>query len=89
MNLTGPAAVYVLCVIASIVCAFLLVRAWRRTGARLLFWSGLCFGLLALNNLFLFLDLIVFPEVGLLWTRQLSQLAAVSVLLYAFIWESE
>lgn len=89
MSLTGPAVVYLLCLLTSGVCAFLLARAWRATATRLLLWAAVCFGLLAVNNLFLFLDLIVFPGIQLLWARQISQLAAICVLLYAFIWEAE
>lgn len=89
MSLTGPAVVYLLCLLTSGLCAFLLARAWRATGTRLLLWAAVCFGLLAVNNLFLFLDLIVFPGVQLLWARQISQLLAICILLYAFIWEAE
>lgn len=89
MSFTGPAVVYLLCMLASAACAFLLMRAWSRSRARLLFWSGLCFVLLAANNVFLFLDLVALPTVPLLWARQLSQLAAISVLLYGFIWEAD
>lgn len=89
MSLTGPAVVYMLCLLTSGVCAFLLARAWRATAMRLLLWAAVCFGLLAVNNLFLFLDLVVFPDAQLLWARQISQLAAICVLLYAFIWEAE
>jgi hypothetical protein len=89
MNLTGPAIVYLLCMLTSVVCAWLLIRAWSQTKARLLFWAGLSFVLLAGNNVFLFLDLIALPSVPLLWARQLTQLAAISVLLYGFIWEAD
>ncbi len=32
-------------------------------------WSGLCFGLLAISNILLFVDLVIFPEVDLLIVR--------------------
>lgn len=89
MTAAAPAVVYLLCLLTSALCAFLLVRAWRQRRARLLLWAGICFAFLAANNLFLFLDMIVFPGVGLLWTRQITQLVAICVLLYAFIWEAE
>lgn len=85
----GPTVVFLLCLGASAVCAFLLVRAWFRSRTRLLLWAGLCFVFLALNNLFLVLDVLIFPNFPLLWARQGSQLAAISILLYGFIWESE
>ena len=45
--------VYALCALTSLACAVLLLRAYRRSWARLLFWSGLCFVGLALNNVLL------------------------------------
>jgi hypothetical protein len=81
--------VYVLCLLASVACAALLVRAWWRTRARLLLWSALCFVLLAFNNLFAVLDMLVIHDVDLTLARQLSALAAVGVLIYGFIWEVE
>ena len=38
-----PALVYTLCFLTSSACALLLARNYRRTGARLLLWSALCF----------------------------------------------
>ena len=57
--------VYILCALTSAACAGLLFMAYRRTGARLLFWSGLCFVGLALNNLLLVVDLLVVPATDL------------------------
>jgi hypothetical protein len=52
-------------------------------------WSALCFIGLSVNNFFLFLDVVVLPDVNLLPMRQLSALLAIGVLLFGFIWESE
>jgi hypothetical protein len=82
-------AVYLLCLLASVTCAALLVRSWRRTRARLLLWSALCFVLLALNNLLAVLDMLVVHDLDLSPARQAAALAAVGVLLYGFIWEVE
>ena len=83
-------AVYLLCFATSLVCLILLVRSYLRTRTRLLLWSSLCFVFLALNNLLLFVDVVVFPvEVDLLPYRQLTSLIGISVLLYGFIWESQ
>jgi hypothetical protein len=84
-----PAAVYLLCFATSLLCVILLVRSYVRTRARLLFWSALCFIGLAVNNLLLFVDLVMLPMVDLLPLRHLSTLAAITVLLYGFIWEME
>jgi hypothetical protein len=87
--MTGPAAVYLLCLVTSLVCAGLLTRAWLRSRSKLLLWTALSFGFLALNNLFLVADMVVFADIDLRWARHLSALTAVSVLLYGFIWEVE
>lgn len=87
--MTGPAIVYVLCLVTSIVCAVLLVRSWLASRTRLLLFSALCFALLALNNLIVVADMVLLPQIDLTLARQLSVLAALAVLLYGFIWEVE
>lgn len=85
-----PSAVYLLCFLTSSACAWLLARSYRRTGARLLLWSALCFVFLGLNNLVVVIDLVVLPEAVTLQTlRLLLSLAAVLVLLFGFIWDLE
>jgi len=84
-----PAVVFFLCMITSIACMLLLVRGWWKSRMRLLLWSALSFVALALNNLFLVLDMILLPNVDLVPFRQASSLAAVGVLLYGFIWEAD
>jgi hypothetical protein len=82
--------VFFLCVVTSAACMLLLLRGWWRTGNRLLFWSALCFVGLAVNNLLVFLDIIIFPtEVNLLPFRHIASIAAISVLLWGFIWETD
>lgn len=82
------AAVYFLCFLASACCSWLLVRSYLNSRTKLLLWSATCFVLLALNNLFLFIDLAVLPTViDLSILRALLALSAVSALLYGFIWE--
>jgi hypothetical protein len=82
-----PAAVYILCFLTSAACAWLLVRSYARSRARILMWSAACFVLLAFNNFFVVVDLVVLPDVDLTSLRNLSALAAVMTLLYGFIWE--
>jgi hypothetical protein len=80
--------IYTLCLLSSAVCAWLLIRSFTRTRTRLLLWSAACFVLLAVNNLLVVIDLILTPpSVDLSIIRQLCSLAAVSILLYGFIWE--
>lgn len=85
----GPALVYSLCLAASALCAVLLLRAWRQSRSRLLFWTGTAFVLLAINNLLLVADMVLFPQVDLWPARQAASLAALAVLLYGFVWEAE
>jgi hypothetical protein len=79
--------VYVLCALTSILCAGLLLRGYRRTNVRLLFWTGACFVGLAVNNVLLFLDLVMVPAIDLSLWRGLSACAAMSVLIFGLIWE--
>lgn len=81
--------VYVLCAATSLACAVLLWRGYRQSGVRLLFWSSLCFAGLALENVFLILDLVIFPDVPLSLTRRLIGLASLALLLYGLVWESK
>jgi hypothetical protein len=84
-----PTAVYLLCFMTAAACALLLARTYWRTGMRLLLWSALCFLFLAGNSLAVILDLLVLKEVDLSLVRTLFSLAAVSVLLFGFIWDRE
>ena len=82
--------VYLLCFLASVICAAMLARSFSRNHSRLVFWSAACFFLLAANNLLLVIDLVLVPkgtDLGVL--RQLTSVAAVSTLLYGFIWNVE
>jgi len=84
-----PTIVYVLCFLTSSACAWLLGRSYFHSRARLLLWSSACFMLLAGSNLMLILDLVVFPDLPLRIGRLAFSLAAVSVLLFGFIWDLE
>lgn len=85
---TFAPAVYLLCFLTSSACAVLLVRGYLRSRTRLLLWSAACFVLLGVNNFLVVVDLVLTPpEVDLSILRNLTSLAAVSTLLYGFIWE--
>ena len=89
MSESFASAVYILCFVASAACALLLARSYRRSGARLLLWSCLCFIALACNNLTLVADLVVFRDYDLKLARLCFSLIAVSVLLFGFVWDLE
>lgn len=76
--------IYALCALTSALCAVLLVRSWRSTRVRLLFWGALCFTGLALNNLLLVIDLGM-DRVDLAGIRLLPAVIGVGLLLYGLI----
>lgn len=84
-----PTAVYVLCLLTSVACAWLLGRSYFRNRTRLLLWSSICFWFLAANNLALVLDLVVLPTYDLRLARLVLALAAVISLIWGFVWEVE
>jgi hypothetical protein len=81
--------VYMLCGATSVACAVLLIRKYRSTRARLLLWSSLCFVGLALNNVLLFVDLVVVPQVDLAVWRSVMALMGLALLLFGLIWETK
>jgi hypothetical protein len=81
---------FLLAALTSIGCMWLLLRAYARTRVRLLFWTGMCFIALSVNNVVLFVDVVVLPtQVDLRMLRLGAALAGIACLLYAFIWEAE
>jgi hypothetical protein len=78
---------YILCALTSISCAALLLRGYKQSGSRLLFWSGLCFVGLALNNVLLIVDIRVLPDVDLSNIRSVPALAGLLLLIFGLIWE--
>ena len=80
-------AVYLLCALTSIFCAGLLWRSYRRQRTRLLMWSTACFVLLAINNILLFVDLVLVPGVDLSTVRSGTALLAIALLVIGLTWE--
>ena len=78
---------YILCALTSIGCAALLLRGYKQSGSRLLFWSGLCFVGLALNNILLIIDIRVLPDVDLSNIRSIPALAGLLLMIFGLIWE--
>jgi len=81
--------IYSLCTLTSLACAWLLLASYRRTGYRLLFWSGWSFVAMTVNNLFLVFDKVIFPDVYLLPVRLVAALVSMLLLLYGLIYEKE
>lgn len=82
-------AIYILCALTSILCAALLFRGYRANRTRLLFWASLAFLLLAVNNVVLYIDLVILPKLpDLYWYRTGFALAAMLLLVFGLIWET-
>ncbi len=82
-----PGLVYILCTITSLICAGMLFRGYKSSGFRLLLWSSLCFLGLTAENILLYVDLHVVPDVNLIVWRKIPGLIGVGLLLYGLIWE--
>ncbi len=81
--------VYILCALMCAGCAFQFLLGYRRSKARLLLWSGLCFTILTIGNAILVIDLIILPNYefhGQVW-RNLCSAAGSFLLLTGLLWE--
>ena len=84
-------AVYALCALTSIACAVMLLRGYVRSRGPFLLWSSLCFLGLAANNVLLFIDNVIYPDVEWIspsW-RSGAALVGIALLLYGLIWDAE
>jgi hypothetical protein len=82
-------AVHILCALTSLVCAYLLLRGYRRSQVRLLLWSGLCFAATAIQMAMIFVDEFVIQNIDFFWVRSAAALGGLALLLYGLIWEAE
>jgi|AAFX01.1.fsa_nt_gi hypothetical protein len=85
----APIVIYGLCMFTALLCAWLLLQAYRKTRYRLLFWSSVFFCIAALNNIFLVVDKVVLPDVDLMVYRYALALTGLMILLPALILEKE
>ena len=81
--------VYLLCALTSVVCAVLLLRSYRETRTRLLFWGSLCFVGLVLSNVVLVVDLMLVPDIDFSTIRSVLSFSAVAVFVFGLVWESK
>jgi hypothetical protein len=81
--------IYGLCTILSLAIAAMLWRQHRRMPTRMIYWTALCFSGLALSNLVLVLDKLVFPEVDLRVLRHSISLLSIGLLLFGLVYEDE
>ena len=78
-------AVYLLCALTSLSCAVLFLCGYRASRTPLLFWSCLCFVGLAVNNVLLFVDLVMVPDFDLRVLRASTALASLALLVYGLV----
>ena len=78
--------VYALCAITSALCCILLLRAYRRRRVRLLLWATICFAFLGLQNVLVFVDIVILPStINLSALRGLIGTIGVCGLLYGIL----
>ncbi|HKQ23946.1 MAG TPA: DUF5985 family protein [Burkholderiales bacterium] len=77
-----------LAVLTSFACVVFLFRGYAGSGVRLLLWTGLCFVLLALNNLLIFLDRVVLQDFDFRPYRLAVALVGILLLLYGYAREA-
>lgn len=75
-----PGLVYLLCAATSLGCALLLIRGARNTSNRLLFWSSMCFFAMTINNVLLYINFIVLPDIDILIIARLTAVLGVVML---------
>jgi hypothetical protein len=83
------AILYSLCALIALFCAVMLLRSFKRTGYELLRWSSYCFFGFTVNNVLLFMDRVVFPDVDMHLWRLLTALISVGLLVYGLVFKSE
>lgn len=83
------ALVYLMCTFTSALCSALLYLKYRRIRNQLLLWSGVCFLCLAINNILLFVDLVIAPDIDLSVIRTLPAVFGFSILLWRLVWDME
>lgn len=79
---------YLLCAVSSLICFVLLLRAYLRTQQRLLLWSSTCFFFYLIQNVTLFTDVVIVPQIDLASWRASAGLCGSLLFLFALIWET-
>jgi hypothetical protein len=83
--MTIAEAIYLLCAATSLVAAGLLLRQYRRSRTALLFWSSVGFVALSLNNVLVYVDLVLVPSRDMAVARTLAGAVGILSMLYGLI----
>jgi hypothetical protein len=87
--MTIAEAIYLLCGLTSLLAAFMLLRHYRQRRTRLLLWSVVAFAGLAVNNVLIYVDLVVFMNgVDLSLHRAAAGAIAMLALVFGLIWDT-
>ena len=81
--------IYVLCAFTATFSAYLLLRGYRSSRARLLLWGGVCFSGLALNNVVLIIDRLILRDVDLSLVRMAPAVLGIGALVYGLVMETD
>ena len=85
--MTIAEAIYLLCAATSLVAAWLLFRYYVAKRTRLLLWSCVAFAGLAVNNVLVYVDMGLLPQIDLALPRTLAGAVGMVALAYALATE--
>jgi uncharacterized protein DUF5985 len=86
--MTLAEVLYLLCAAMSLAVAAMLLRQYLRVRTRLVLWSFLCFTGLAVNNVLVYIDLVMYTGVDLSVYRSAAGAAGMLMMVYGLVWES-
>lgn len=81
-------SIYLACGVTSLAVAALLLRQYLRVRSRLLLWSVICFVGLTLNNVLVYVDLVMYTGVDLSLYRSVAGTIAMTIMVYGLVWET-
>jgi hypothetical protein len=87
--MTPAEAIYVLCAVTSLVSGGLLLRYYLARRTPLLLWSCIGFIGLAVNNVLVYVDLVLVPDADLQLWRTVAGAGAMLAMVYGLIWEAD
>lgn len=87
--MTLAEAIYLLCAATSLVAAGLLLRYYLARRTPLLLWSTIGFLGLAVNNVLVYADLVLFAGIDLSLPRTIAGAAGMLAMVYGLIWKAD
>ena len=86
--MTIAEAIYLLCAATSLLAAVMLLRQYRHRRTAILLWSCVGFLGLAVNNVLMYVDLVLFTGVDLSLIRSATAAAGLLALAYGLVCET-